>query len=227
MVTIYSVLRGGGVYDEDDVYNLMRHIDENTTLDYAFECISDVGSVSTMPIELGLPKWWTKIELFKNTGPSIFLDLDTAIFKNIDELIKWAESASSSILMLKPFHKKRRPRYGINDHASGVMAWSGDFSYIYTEFIESDMLLKGDQIYIEKKLKEHGADLGYVNEVVDGIRSYKWHCRKMIPEDTSICCFHGNPRPRKVGYPFWVDPRYLDQYKKELTTKRQNSIRRV
>jgi hypothetical protein len=211
MVRVFCVLKSGGDFDVDDVYNLMRHVDNNTTVEYKFECLSDVPEVATIPLTDNLKGWWSKLELFRYTGPSVFLDLDTAIFGNIDSLLIEAEKMVDKILMLKPF-RARRPRALTNHHASGVMAWNGDFGYILNNFARKDMKLRGDQIYIEKKLIENGANLGYVDGVLDNIYSYRWHCRREIPNNTTICCFHGTPRPRKVGYPFWFNRKYTSKW---------------
>jgi hypothetical protein len=103
--------------------------------------------------------------------------------------------------MLSPFHKKWRAD-GI--FASGVMAWNGDFSYVLDEFVSSDGF-RGDQDYITAKLKEHEANLDYVNDVQPGIVSWKFHCQRGVRPNTTICCFHGKPRPREVGAPFWIE----------------------
>jgi hypothetical protein len=196
---VICVLKSGGDYDKDDVYNLKRHVKNHLTVPYEFVCYSDVEEVADVRLEEGLSGWWSKLEIFKEQGPCIFLDLDTALFGSIDPLAEHAKSLSNKIVMLVPFNKRRA---AIGIFASGVMAWSGDFSYLLDEFTGKGRF-RGDQDYITSKLKTSGADVGYLNDIQPGIVSYKFHCQKGVRPNTTICCFHGKPRPREVGSPFW------------------------
>jgi predicted O-methyltransferase YrrM len=198
-INVICVLKSGGDYDKDDVYNLKRHVKNHLTVPYNFVCYSDVDEVADVALDSDLSGWWSKLEIFKDKGPCIFLDLDTALFGSIDTLAHHIGLAEDKMLMLSPFHREWREK-GI--YASGVMAWNGDFSYVLDEF-KSTEGFRGDQDYITAKLKEHEANLDYVNDVLPGIVSYKFHCQKGIKPDTTICCFHGRPRPREVGSPFW------------------------
>lgn len=216
-VKIICVYKTGGWCSVEDVLNLREQLRKNVTDDYEFVCYSDNPSIADVSLECGYGGWWSKIEIFKETGPCIFIDLDTAIFCDMGELISKICDKDRIFLMLKPFYLrsgrrgqrkqasvKNKKNKRVNKFASGIMAWNGDFSYVRNNFnISMIKFFKGDQDYIQKELLNAGEEIGYVDNFLKNIKSYRWHCRKSIPNNISICCFHGNPRPKQVGMPFW------------------------
>ena len=206
MIKIICVLKTGGWCNADDVLNLKENLKERVECNYEFVCYSDDESVADVKLEKNYPGWWSKVEIFRETGQCIFFDLDTAIFSNIEGLFAYFDDNQRKIAMLRPFYTRRKRWHRGRTHvyASGVIAWSGDYSYIYREFSPSlRRKYSGDQEYIQSKLMEHGDEIGFINEHVGNILSYRWDCRRKIPANIDVCCFHGNPRPKKVGMPFW------------------------
>ena len=195
---VVCVLKTGGVYTSEYVKRL--HDDCVKCGANDFVCITDdpsVGSIcKTLPLTDGLPGWWSKLEMFKLTsGKHVYIDLDTIIDGDITDLLTY----DHKFTMLRDFNKR------VDRPASGIMAWTGDWSRIYESF-DTSMIDKydpkkggalGDQAYITDQL---GFKPDYVQTLFPGwVASYKWNtfserrkCR--------IICYHGRPRPHETGW---------------------------
>jgi hypothetical protein len=208
-ITIATVLKlGGEHYDVSYVNHIANSIAEHVSVPYEFVCLTDetAGFSTNVHKVIGLEhrweKWWSKIELFKPgkffTDRVFYLDLDTIIVNNIDDIVNY----DGNFFGLKDF-------YNMVSLGSGLMAWkcnSEKMNTIYNNFIRNPSAnianhRYGDQEFIYPTVKrsmDFVQDL-YPNKVV----SYKKHCFNRlsgvnIPEDASIVCFHGKPRPHEV-----------------------------
>ena len=214
MLTIACCLKSGGIYNWEYVNRLYKGVEENLNYSYKFVILTDMGeftykeaqslpsNVEVHCLQMDLPKYWSKIELFQLKGEVIYFDLDTIILKPINNLVyrilcDIGESVSNSFYMLKAF------RIG-EVWASGIMAWTGDWSWLMDEFDRSSDIPGGrrswEQRYIKEKLKSRGVKIGAVNDYLPKIYSYKHHCRNGIPNGAGIVCFHGKPNPQEVGW---------------------------
>lgn len=210
MVTIICVYKSGGVYTSGDVSDLMLGVRLNVTEPYRTVCITDVPDElegcdvdEVLLMNHNWPKWWGKMELFRpNLVPvgsrMFFVDLDTIIWGNIDELLKY----DGQFCMLRDFYKPHEP-------ASGLMAWkAGLLDHLYNIFMpNSEHHMQqhrgfkggiGDQGFIKHHLQirtDRWQDL-FPGQVV----SYKVDCRKTgrVPEGARVVCFHGKPKPKEV-----------------------------
>ena len=204
MLTIMCVLRSGGdTYDHSWVAKLQRGVARNLTLPHRFVCISDVEvPCERVPLLHNWPGWWSKIELFRKgviTGPTLYLDLDTVIVGNMDDIVR----CTKPFAMLRNFSAD-------NMVGSGIM-WFRDAESVphkvYNKFARMP------ECYMEHHLRMEDAHTSYIGdqafiwdalnydvETLDfkGICSYKRHCRKMLPVDSSIVAFHGRPRPSEA-----------------------------
>lgn len=192
---VICVMKSGGDYDADDVYNLKRMVTKQLKIPHQFICYSDVPELADRTLDNNLPGWWSKLEIFREKGPCLFFDLDTAILGNIEDLANHAIKSDGFMILDEWLDSWRKVTWN-----SSIMGWRGDFSWILDEIDEDGLSMRTDQHYISMKLKERDIDVTMANDVLDGIDSYK--VTKYKPE-TSICCFHGKPRPRQVGRPFW------------------------
>lgn len=204
MLTVACVLRSGGDYDSQYVEALQNAVRRHLTLPYEFVCLSDIdlACCATIPLEHNWPKWWPKIELFNLKGPVLFADLDTIILGNIDE---WAqailEQGDSEIIMIRPFN----PAYVGTSFGSGLMGWNCDLSFVYDRFIyPRDRRYRLEQTYVRKALLRNEIKITPIQDVIDGVYSYKRHCTEGLPEDARIVCFHGKPRPLQSTDISWV-----------------------
>lgn len=210
-VSIAMVLKtGGDVYNYNYVNALAKNIKKHLTINHEIVCLtndptgfsSDIDRV--VPLTNDYPTWWSKIELFRehqfNTKKVFYLDLDTIIVKNIDEIV----SSTTRFSGLRDF-------YGLCSLGSGLMAWNTDYTQqIYTKFAPVSRTIianykEGDQKWIDEQKPSinYFQDM-YPNEIV----SYKRHCvdpnnpnNIIIPPAAKIICFHGNPRPHTVKHP--------------------------
>jgi len=198
-IKVLCVLKSGGDFDGRYVDKLEQGVWKNLKIPYDFICLTDIPeqvSCKTILLKDNLPGWWSKIELFKIPGPVVYFDLDTVILGDITKLAEAVlVKEVERFFMLKPFNPHNK-HFG-----SGVMAWSGDYSYIHGDFIEKkkrNMHSRfGDQRYIANKLVQ--SSIEYVQDCLPGVYSYKRHIMiSGIPDDTSVICFHGQPRPINV-----------------------------
>lgn len=219
VTTILCVLKTGGDYNKEYVDKLYQGVSNNLSYAYSFVCLTDDQRLlgfenlpySVVPLENELDiltlneklykerNYWAKIEVFRFTGKVLYFDLDTVIFNSIDNLIRNLPFDSNSFMMLKAFNKDR-------DFASGIMAWNGDFGFLFNQFKPKQHILeyeKWDQMYIRDFVKENGIKIEAIQNYLPGIYSYKHHCKNNISDDTSIVCFHGKPRPHEVGGVYW------------------------
>lgn len=195
MATILTVLRSGRDFSAQNVERIYEQ-----SRPYRFLCISDVTlRVPHIPMQHDWPRWWGKIEAFNIPGPVLYMDLDTAITGDITPLLDAAET--HDFIMLKPFSKNRK------GWASGLMSWRGDMSSLYDTFVQDP----------QKHMKQcttfdNWGDQGFIShntpveprawqDLLPGkVVSWKHHCKDGIPEEASIICFHGKPRPWEVGF---------------------------
>jgi hypothetical protein len=199
MLTVWCVLNGDK-YQPEDAHILKNMVSANLEQEHRFMCLSDryIEGINTVVPDEQWPGWWAKLQLFRvATGQCLYLDLDTVIVGNLDRLVSkqlsmpanWAQS-------------------GHGGCQSSVMSWGEDYSFI-AEAFDPDLLgepvngncgpygkhrLWGDQEFISDVM----GDPGEVVIPMPHIYSYKYHARNGCPEDASVICFHGEPKPGQV-----------------------------
>jgi hypothetical protein len=206
MLTVMCVLRsGGGTYNASWVGKLQRAVARNLTIPHRFVCLSDVEvPCERIPLLHDWPGWWSKIELFRPgviTGPTIYFDLDTVIVGNFDHIA----DNPSPFAMLKNFS-------ALTDMVGSGVMWFRDAESVPHKVYQK--FAKMPECYMEHHLRHADAASSYIGDQafiwdtlacrVDtlqypGILSYKRHCRKLLPADSSIVAFHGQPRPSEVS----------------------------
>lgn len=189
MATIVTVLRSGGDYKPKHVMAIAEMC-ARLMPEHRFVCMADCDvSCETIRLQTDWPRWWPKIEMFREfkDQPTIYIDLDTILFKPIRFDIKPGE-----FWMLRDFGKP--------EPASGIMAWYGDFSRIYDAMPPRPNPEDWDQRHIAKFVNPR-----YIQDEMP-VYSYKKHCKSMVPENAVAVCFHGKPRPWQAGG--WVSDVY-------------------
>ena len=194
MITVACVLRSGGDFTPEYVSRLQAGVAANLQEPHRFVCLSDVDvPCERIPLITTWPGWLSKIELFRPglfEAGALYFDLDTVILGDVTPLVAF----DHRFTMLSDFQKPVRP-------ASGVMAWSGDYSRIFSEFSD-DLVAEykdfapnfGDCGWIVSRL---GHEPERFQNVLPGlIGSYK----EWLPSKAAVCCFHGRPRPADVGW---------------------------
>ena len=196
------VLRKSKEYDVDYLEKILESLKQNINVEVEYVCLSDIDVskyCKWLKLENEWGGWWSKLELFTHPylkGKDIvYFDLDTVIKGDITPLITYDHSFS----MLRDFYFDHR-------FGSGVMAWSGDRSYISKQFDPVNHPKKyitsedwGDQAFIRDHVNQEIEilqDLSLVN-----IMSYKVSRKKKLSMlRADIVCFHGKPRPREVRW---------------------------
>lgn len=182
MLTVACVNVGNYCGRGDEyVHRLQSALRRHLTVRHEFVCLTDAD----VPAEA--PGWWAKLYLFERFRQhTLYVDLDTMITGNIDVLAK----VPGKFTMLEDFYHPGRL-------ASGLMAWRGDHSYIWRNWLAADRPkpMNGDQAWIAACVK--GART-WQSMVPGMICSYK------VAEgnygDARVVCFHGRPRPHQIGW---------------------------
>ncbi len=198
-------LKWGNKYGPEYVNRLYAGVKRNTTINFKFWCFTDDATgirpeVRTVPLPYAtqLDSWWNKLHLFSNDIPIdqgawiFYIDLDTLIVDNIDKLLA---SKHQCLVVLRDFYQ------GIvksaNQIGSGLMCWEhGKYEFIWSKFITNvEKHIKqagtyGDQWWIEQRVK---TVLLWQDLFPDQVVSFKVHCRKGIPANAKIICYHGKP----------------------------------
>lgn len=165
-----------------------------------FVCLTDIkiDGVKTIPLRDNLPGWWSKIELFREFKECFYIDLDTVIVDKFSELLNHKHTFTA----LRNFSSiKNTTRMG-----SAVMAWKGDYRFIYDAFMANPM-----KHIIEYTTSEKWGDQGFVNNQLKGkfdrwqdlfpgsIVSQKINMENnVLTPGAKIVCFHGTPKPWEV-----------------------------
>ena len=162
--------------------------------------------------------WWYKMQMFDKCnfqGRLLYFDLDIVIVGNIDWIVQLSTDRFYAIRDFK--HLWRGQWDGIN---SSIMYWDvPQFSKMYKAFTQHDLQTvmqqyPGDQDFISKHVDK--AKLRYLDE--NRIKSFRWQVNDggldfatkrvnrpnagcVLPPNTSILIFHGNPKPHDVHDP--------------------------
>jgi hypothetical protein len=127
MLNVVCLLRQGGKvgYDASWVKKLQRAVDRNLTIPHRFVCFSDCDvTCERIPLIDGDHGFWSKMQLFRPgmlSGPTLFLDLDTVICSNLDEMMQRLQD--QTFVMWVESDK--------NIHSSALMYWQGDHSHLW------------------------------------------------------------------------------------------------
>lgn len=202
---LITVLKLGGDFSRDHVLRLRDQVYSHADID--FVCLTDCPETLKMDEAVtllhGWPGWWSKIEIFRVIGPAIYVDLDTTVVGPLDSLVHVA--AAQEFVVLRDFNPQQRLM------GSGLMAWRGDMSFVYDQFVETgpERVMDacrtpenwGDQAWIEKVTAEHsGVTRRFWQDLRPGaVVSYKKHVAgRGVPAGARVVCFHGPPRPWQV-----------------------------
>ena len=135
MINVVCVLREGGKvgYDATWVTKLKNSVDRNLTLPHRFICLSDCDvKCDRIPLDTDGDGFWAKLQLFKPNlfnGPVLYLDLDTVICSNINEIIK--SVMNEKFVMWLEADKQI--------HSSAMMWWQGDYSYLWDLYLSQPL----------------------------------------------------------------------------------------
>lgn len=195
-LTVLTVLREGGVYDEDWVYRLRRQVREHLPTPHDCVCLTDrpIPDMEVRPLLHEWPGYWSKLELYRpdiTDNRVIYFDLDTLIVDDISPLAEY----DGDFAALRDF-------YNPQIQASGVLAWDGsDPPPIYQRAVHGDpWLRKRSDLWWNEF-----CDPDILQDIFPGlIGSYKAHELDEGPDGFGVVCFHGQPRQHNFGRDHWV-----------------------
>lgn len=204
-ISIFLVLRtGGSTYNHRYVNALSLNIAKNVSYPHEIVCLTNDATGITevdriVPMVHDWPKWWGKIELFREditqNRHCLFLDLDTVVCKSLDEIC----ALTGSFHALYDF-------YHPTVLQTGIMKWevNKQSKGIYNNFVTTDFskyIHRGDHEWIGQNVMNYK----FLQDSLPGyICSYKKdlsHLAKGL-KDPNIICFHGEPRPHTITHDF-------------------------
>lgn len=162
--------------------------------------------------------WWYKLQLFNPaqfSGPLLYFDLDVVIARNIDWIWQLKNNYFWTVHDFKRIYKPAHQ--GLN---SSIMWWDTQrFQSVWTSFKQLDfgyVLRKypGDQDFLSQIIPQ--SQRRYFNS--EWVKSWRWQCLDggynfksrtwavpgqgtVIPSDTSVLVFHGDPKPAQITDP--------------------------
>jgi hypothetical protein len=191
-------LKWGTKYGPEYVNKLYGALKRNTTLPFTLHCFTEDATginknVVIHPLKYkGIDGWWNKLYLFSNEvdldGRILFIDLDTLITGNIDDMLK----VDKGFVMLKDFF------YPLQDNnGSGLMSFDLKQNVdVWGSFIANPKAAvqqlhpHGDQKWIVKFVK----DITHWQTILPNqVYSFKIHCGSGLPNNARIICYHGKP----------------------------------
>jgi len=194
-VLTIACVKWGTLYGPEYVNILRNMVARNLPAGYEFRfvCFTDDPTGvegETEPLPKGITGWWNKLYLFKALmGRVLYFDLDTVICGPLDDIAAY----EGRFAVLQEFGTEA----GTKKYGSGVMAWSGDCSAIWTRWNEAGRPTpaRGDQEWIETVVPEAQR---WQDLFPGKFQSFKvdrlWN---QFPT-ASVVCFHGVPRPHQV-----------------------------
>lgn len=203
MISVALVLKSGGAYDVEYVSRLADQIRTFLPLKHRIFCFTDVdadmlpNAVTGVPFAKDLPGWWAKMNLFSGVidDDIFYLDLDTILTGDITDLATFGRLAimrdvyrsegQQSAIMWIPKSEKRGIWRTFNSDPDGFM-----------ELYQSG----GDQIFLERIWGDRSAR--FQDTFPGQIVSYKANQieKRGVPRDARAVVFHGNPKPRDIGW---------------------------
>jgi SAM-dependent methyltransferase len=212
-IKFVCVCKPSAVYTTKYIDKLIEGFESNNTQNVNAYCISteDYNNPRKIPMLYNWNGWWSKMEIFRPdiNGNILYLDLDSIIRKNIDNIIDICRSTDKPI-MLRDFMKKRQL-------ASGMMWLPEKYrKEVWDKWIlDPNKWMKkhkkvGDQAFIREVLKSNC--LRWQDILEDNtVASLKIHCRKTTPDNTSVICYHGRPRPHEINWSQVFIPRWWEK----------------
>jgi hypothetical protein len=199
-LAIACVMKSGGDYSPDWVYKLRAGLERGGLGHLPFFCFSDRDDLNcnTVQLEVGLPGWWSKLELFRlNTYYDwLYFDLDMVVTGDLRPLEKICRDSPNAI-MLRDFYRHQELASGMMFIPEAIKreVWPGFLARKEHYMKESH----GDQEVIADLLPN--AVSMWQDKAPGLVKSYKGdNCAERGPQGASVVMFHGQPRPNAVQH---------------------------
>jgi len=200
MIKIITVLKTGAEYTPNMVKTIQRMCERHITMPFEFICYSDVDidGITVRKLKHNWPGWYSKMEMYQEEGPCLFMDLDTIITNNIDSLIQ--QALKYEFIILRDFYRgyRKHRESDLEAKQSSLVFWNMNVKPLYDDYIKNVRTVhNGDQEIVEQYFKDKEDLVTYWQDIDSSIVSFKVHMksRKANLKDTKIVIFHGKPRP--------------------------------
>ena len=208
MLTVCTVLKGGGEYEPRHVYLLRDQIEKHLP-GANFVALADQHLVNTPRLPLkhaNLTGWWAKMELFDPSlrGDILYFDLDTVIVGSLEQI-----ASIGKLAILRDFYRDgvRKPENGLQSSAMYLPedcraeVWEAFNKNVFQTISHYRARGLGDQAFLETLWLDKAAR--WQDELPGQFVSYKVHCNPQwktgapgtIPEGARVVIAHGKPRP--------------------------------
>lgn len=203
LTEVWCVLRSGGDFGPEHVERLAAQVERHGG--GRLRCLTDRPldvfsfGVPVKPMQFDWPGWWSKIELYLQPGPILYLDLDVTIVGDLRPLMNLA--AERDFVMCHGFFYANGG-VDLNYANSTIVGWCGDQSEIARAFTaDPDEHMRrcearcnwGDQAFA---LGNHAGALHlWQHELPGAVRSFKREVLLGEALPTSVLASHGRPRP--------------------------------
>ena len=181
MVTMVTVARSGGRYDEAWVERLHRGAREHVGGLARFVCLTDLPldlpGVAAVPLDHDWPRWWAKFEAFRpglTNDRTILCDLDTVFSGDATAL----GEGPGTLAMEDFFHRGRV--------STAIMAFdAGTLGILYDRFAADPArwmapgscgnvpnAVHGDQVVVDHLLRDAGEPFGFIQSERPGLLDF-------------------------------------------------------
>lgn len=202
---IVTVCRSGGVYTPDHVNSLYQQVKQQNG-DYKFLCITDYPSdlfdpkVQLEPVRYGWERWYSKLEIFMQMPPCLYLDLSVLLIGDniLADLLEAAEG--KAFVAVRDIYRGRQYEEAVQ---STVMYWERNLSYITRLYRRFPVLIygaalgrgmdMGDQLFIELTCREEPT---FWQDITDKVYSFREDVLPNFrhPPTEGLVLFHGRPK---------------------------------
>ncbi len=180
---ILTVLRSGGEYKPEHAQRLAQMVP-------GLEVLADVDvpGVPAIPLLSSWPGWWSKMEAYRPgiCGDILLMDLDTTVIR--------MPEIPSETTVLPDFYRPHLMGSGF------MFVTDADRRRIW------DMWIENPEAHMARcRTRECWGDQGFLMPLIGqskrwggNVVSWKVHCKRGVPAEADVICFHGKPRPWEV-----------------------------
>ena len=200
---IVTVYRTGGDYTPEYVERIDDELRGEEHICLTDHKISAWGKIHPVPLKHDWPGWWSKMEIFKEEAPFLYLDLDTIINGPLEPIFDAVKD--KRFVCIRPIFQDRPGAI-----ASGMMYVGEDMSWVYEKFAEdpegwieetrfaaTPSWNNGDQRCLE--LMGVKPD-GYWQELCPGLVAHRKRHSLEERQKASVIWYSGQPRPADTGW---------------------------
>lgn len=200
-INIMLVLKEGGDFSFQDVLLISRHINGKwmTSPCPHVYCLwdkvskeYDFGNITLLPLPKNIPGTWSRIHLYspemEKYRPFLYIDLDTAIIKSVENLILTITNPRDFIT-LEDFWQK-------GQLATGLVWFPANcdkLKNVYSSFTPESVKGSRMDAFLRKTIVPDMFWQQLTNTIYD-FKPRLGNLLSVLPSEANVVCFHGKPR---------------------------------